>query len=168
MRSGIFIFLFLVSSAAACAHDQAYRNDTYKFGISVPEGLTVCKTPAPGVNHGIVVLLDSSDCLKQQDVARIDFFAAYNVAYEAETTVALAKNICESKVGVPSDLKRNGVVLYRCSTEPEIKQTKYFAVRPEVGKWVGDWVEFDISVYCPNRTCDTVLVKRVLSGLRLK
>lgn len=168
MKSGALICLFLASGAAACAHGQTYRNETYKFGVSVPEGLTICKTPAPGVNHGIVVLLDSSDCQKQQEVARIDFFAAYNVAYEADTSAALAKNICESKVGLPTDMKRDGVVLYRCSTVSETNLTKYFAVRPEVGKWVGDWVEFDISVYCPSQKCAPTMVKRVLSGLRLK
>lgn len=160
----VVLFLFFAGHANA----KTYRNHIYGFSVELPKGMTACITPPPGVQHGVIVLLEGSDCDLLSNAAYIDFYAGYNVANEAVTTAELAKSECSEGKGAPSDLRIDGLLFYRCTKGSKAHSVDYLALRIRPEKEAYSGIEFDITLYCPKHNCDMKAMRRIISGMHIK
>jgi hypothetical protein len=153
------------------AHAKSYSNRDYGFHVELPNDRTACLTAPPGPNHGLVVLLASSDCDRLLEAARIEVFIHYNVPSEAESTAELTKDVCVGSPSWPANMKLGYLRVRRCDIKAggTISRETYFALRPMPGEWAGQWIVFEISLYCriEDRTRYTGSVRRLVSEIRL-
>ena len=86
----------VAASAGITSHALSYTNREYGFSLQTPPGLTVCGEQPPAPNDGVSILLHGHDRDKQDTVTRVNVWAEYNVAYEANTTADVIKALCPS------------------------------------------------------------------------
>jgi hypothetical protein len=154
MKSLRYVVVAILVIASGGARAEMYQNEQYRFSVDLPGGKTVCRSVAPSPDHGLIILLNSSDCEREREVAGIQIFASYNVAHEARTTAELSKHYCRV-VAHPSDVMVDGLTFYRCDkpTASDGPAVAYFALRPEAKKWEGQWTEFSLWIHCPKADC---------------
>jgi hypothetical protein len=165
-------FFLLSSVTLLCllngAHGESYDNRDYGFHVEVPGSKTVCLTIP---RHGLVILLNSSDCNLVMSEARIRIFVGYNTPSEAKTTTDLTREICGEVPSRPTDMKLNDLKLRRCVSKIEgnFMREDYFTLRPMPGEGVGQWIVFEISLYCQQKDlgAGSKILRKLLSGMRL-
>jgi hypothetical protein len=167
----VFVVLFALLVALRPAHGRYYDNRNYGIHVELPGDKSVCLTDPPGSNHGLIVLLHSSDCSHPVKAARIEIYVGSNVPFEAETTAELAKHLCAGRADEPTHLMLDRLKLRRChmKSDGELEHADYFALRPIRGSWVGEWTVFQISLYCDKNNSEeySTYLRKLLSGIRL-
>jgi hypothetical protein len=170
MRS-IFVAAVFLLCALGVIHAKSYDNRNYGIHVELPDGKAVCLTPPPGPDHGLVILLNSSDCSHLLDAARMEVFVHSNVPSEIETTSDLTRGTCRDARGRPTDTRLNGLRLNICEfiMFGGLSLETYFAPRPLPGREVTRWTVFEISLYCQtnDRPRYTNSLRRLLAGMRL-
>src|ERR1700712_1347129 len=101
---GRFVVLFALLVALRPAHGRYYDDRNYGIHVELPGDKSVCLTDPPGSNHGLIILLHSSDCSHPVKAARIEIYVGSNVPFEAETTAELAKHLCAGQADEPTHL----------------------------------------------------------------
>jgi hypothetical protein len=167
----VFVGLFTLLVAFRPAHGRYYDNRNYGIHVELPGDKSVCLTDPPGSDHGLILLLHSSDCSNPVKATRIEVYIGANVPFEAETTAELAKHLCATQADEPTPLMLDRLKLRRChmKSDEELAHADYFALRPIRGIWVGQWTVFQISLYYDKNDAekDFTDLRKLLYGMRL-
>jgi hypothetical protein len=165
----LLVLLFALNGGASA---ETYDNSEYGLQVDLPARRTVCRTPPPGANHGFSILISAADCDHELDAQRVELFVAFNTASEAKTTAELIESACDGAPARPSNIKSDGVTFYRCNIQKikGMSRIEYFGLRSANGKWVGQWEEVHVSVFCKNDMCPKAinLADELISGLKFR
>jgi hypothetical protein len=133
----------------ARASAATYANEDYRFEADPPARLTMCTTPAPGSDHGFMVLPYAKDCSELGSAERVSVFLANNTAWEVRSSKELGSHICAGARIRESRERIAGLHFLRCGPfkEGALSSTKYFALRLGAESWI-DWTQISVTVYC--------------------
>jgi hypothetical protein len=158
--------------AVSAAYARTYANRDYGFRVDLPIGKAVCQTPPPAPNHGLVVLLNTSDCDGLVAATRMEVYVHHNVVSFSQTTAALAEEVCHGAPSWPTRMKLGTLPLRRCDMRAEagdLPRETYFALRPPPRDRSDFGVVFAISLYCQTKDCAMYEkdLRTLLSGIKV-
>lgn len=123
-------------------------NEAYQFSVEPLAGHTTCGPVEYASNHGVLFLLDTTDCGRDVLFAeRVAVIANYNVAWEVRSSRGLGRHLCDGARVQESKKTVGAVKFLRCDAKSEdgLSRTLYFALRPRAGA-VG--ITMEVNAYC--------------------
>ena len=128
----------------------------------------MCTEQPPAPNDGVSVLLHGHDCDKQDSVSRVNVWAEFNVAYEANTTTDVLKALCPSMERM--SLTVAGETFLGCPTKTGPHPAALFALLrllPDRPVFDGVVYGMQLTVASDADAADATTFRNIVKGFRL-
>jgi hypothetical protein len=149
-QSAVWLTLSLLVISPPADANTYFSEPDFGFKVTIPDGLKVCTTPAPGANHGLTALLVSTDCEQALKVPRLELFVDYNVTLEAETAESLIPEACNGRGAERTKILAGTTPVYRCRgliDAGPLQQARYFLLHQDTKRPSSEWAVATVDVY---------------------